>query len=369
MIKTYTTPLVCKIDSTGKRRYWIGYVTSDKTSGGVCHYHIQQEYWGIKANGEESKHQVTVPVLVSSKNLGKSNETTPYEQAVSEITSLLNKKLDEQYKEGAEEAEFLPMLAQKFSKKAKFPAFGSPKLDGVRCYVKPDGTFWSRKGKQILPEVVAHIKMKLDGLAILDGELMLPVGEYTFQETISAVKKVSENSPKLIFNIFDCYLPAQPEATFEDRWNRYCKHLQVGSWESCQLVDTRLVDLEAFKLLSANFISQGYEGSIYRCPNGLYRPNVRSSDLLKFKEFVDDEFEVVNVLCGVGREQDCAIFVCKTAEGKEFNVRPQGTLESRKELYANKDKCVGQLLTVVYQELTDDGIPRFPSGKTLRNYE
>lgn len=364
MIKAYTTQLVSKIDSTGKKRYWIGYVLT-----GGSDYYIQQEYWGTKSDGEESKHQVTAPVLVKPKNVGKSNETTPYEQAVSEITSLLNKKLDEQYKEGAEEAEFLPMLAQKFSKKAKFPAFASPKLDGVRCYVKPDGTFWTRKGKQILPEVVAHIKMKLDGLAILDGELMLPLGDYTFQQTISSVKKVNDSTVKLIFNIFDCYLPYLPEAPFKDRWFRYCKKLELDSWENCQLVDTRLVDSEEFKLLSAEFIGQGYEGSIYRNPDGIYRPNVRSPDLLKFKEFVDDEFEIVNVVCGVGREQDCAIFVCKTKEGKEFNVRPQGTLESRKELYSNKDKCVGQLLTVVYQELTDDGIPRFPTGKGLRNYE
>lgn len=364
MIKAYTTQLVSKIDSTGKKRYWIGYVLTEGSD-----YYIQQEYWGTKSDGEESKHQVTAPVLVKPKNVGKSNETTPYEQAVSEITSLLNKKLDEQYKEGEEEAEFLPMLAQKFSKKAKFPAFGSPKLDGVRCYVKPDGTFWTRKGKQILPEIVAHIKMRLDGLAILDGELMLPLGDYTFQQTISSVKKVNDSTVKLIFNIFDCYLPYLPEAPFKDRWFRYCKKLELDSWENCQLVDTRLVDSEEFKLLSAEFIAQGYEGSIYRNPDGIYRPNVRSSDLLKFKEFVDDEFEIVNVVCGVGREQDCAIFVCKTKEGKEFNVRPQGTLESRKELYSNKDKCVGQLLTVVYQELTDDGIPRFPTGKGLRNYE
>jgi len=63
------------------------------------------------------------------------------------------------------------------------------------------------------------------------------------------------------------------------------------------------------------------------------------------------------------------IWKCKTKEGKEFEVRPVGTVESRSELLKNASKCIGKFLTVTYQELSEFGVPRFPVGKTIRDYE
>jgi DNA ligase-1 len=36
---------------------------------------------------------------------------------------------------------------------------------------------------------------------------------------------------------------------------------------------------------------------------------------------------------------------------------------------ANKDTFLGKMLTVQYQNLTPDGIPRFPVGLSFRDYE
>lgn len=54
---------------------------------------------------------------------GKANETTPYEQAISEAQSTYNKKIDEQYVEDpallTQQVEIeLPMLAHEFTKRA-----------------------------------------------------------------------------------------------------------------------------------------------------------------------------------------------------------------------------------------------------------
>ena len=74
-----------------------------------------------------------------AKNVGKSNQTTPEEQAQNEAVSIHKKKLDLKYATSPEEAEqtvFLPMLAQCFEKrkkKLKYPVDAQPKLDGVRC--------------------------------------------------------------------------------------------------------------------------------------------------------------------------------------------------------------------------------------------
>ena len=44
-------------------------------------------------------------------------------------------------------------------------------------------------------------------------------------------------------------------------------------------------------------------------------------------------------------------------------------MEERQETYQNADKHIGELLKVKYFELTDDGIPRFPIAKAIReNY-
>ena len=59
----------------------------------------------------------------------------------------------------------------------------------------------------------------------------------------------------------------------------------------------------------------------------------------------------------------------ETKEGKEFTVRPRGTMESRRKLFETGKKYVGKMLTVIYQELTEEGKPRFPVGKDIReNY-
>jgi DNA ligase-1 len=50
-------------------------------------------------------------------------------------------------------------------------------------------------------------------------------------------------------------------------------------------------------------------------------------------------------------------------------VRPRGTHEERAVLLNNAGSYVAKKLTVRYQELTDDGIPRFPVGISFRDYE
>jgi DNA ligase-1 len=119
----------------------------------------------------------------------------------------------------------------------------------------------------------------------------------------------------------------------------------------------------------------------------MYRVGVRSTDLQKYKEFEDAEYRVVGFKEGDGLEKGCVIWICETslapqetraspnevrlATGKSqnFAVRPRGTHEARAALMAEADRYVGQMLTVRYQELTTDGIPRFPVGITFRDYE
>lgn len=91
--------------------------------------------------------------------------------------------------------------------------------------------------------------------------------------------------------------------------------------------------------------------------------NKRSVGLMKVKEMADDEFEIIGVEEGNGRLQGKAGAIwCKTKEGKEFKAKMKGSLDSLTEYLININKYKGRLLTVQYQALTPDGIPRFPVG-------
>jgi len=123
------------------------------------------------------------------------------------------------------------------------------------------------------------------------------------------------------------------------------------------------------KTFHDKYVEQGYEGLIVRNKKGLYKQKDRSNDLQKYKEFVDDEFEIVDYKAGTGRDENAVIWICKTKEGKTFNARPEGSLDQRRKNYRSGKKFIGKLLTVRYQNLSKDGIPRFPIGVTIRYYE
>lgn len=72
---------------------------------------------------------------------------------------------------------------------------------------------------------------------------------------------------------------------------------------------------------------------------------------------------------GTGNDAGTVIWVCMTENGDLFKARPKGTREERTEYFQKGDDFIGATLTVRYFEMTDDGIPRFPVGVAIRNYE
>ena len=122
-----------------------------------------------------------------------------------------------------------------------------------------------------------------------------------------------------------------------------------------------------------SFFKRGYEGIIIRDKKLTYNVGRRSAYLLKYKEFIDEECTIIGANQGNGTEEGAVIWICER-DSKEntkvkFECRPRGTIEKRKEMYKNRDKYIGKNLTVRYQELSCDNIPRFPVGIEIRDYE
>jgi hypothetical protein len=97
-------------------------------------------------------------------------------------------------------------------------------------------------------------------------------------------------------------------------------------------------------------------------------------DLLKKKDFIDAEFPIVGyeaeIIAEEGKpDRNAIIFICGLPDGNTFTVRPRGSHELRIEWYNDAESFIGKDLTVRYQELSEDGVPIFPVGIAVRDYE
>jgi DNA ligase 1 len=369
MIKTF--PTLYEKSSTGKTKQWTISV---------------QELASIKDNPQalirvnfgltdSENMRATDKVIAEGKNIGRSNETTPYEQALSEAESTWKKKKDKGYVESLEDLDeevLRPMLAHSFQKRKHniaYPAYAQPKLDGVRCLAKKvdEDTvkYYSRMGKEfttlehLTPLLLAF--MQVDD--VMDGEIYSH--DITFQEMIRLVKKQRPESVNLQYHIFDLI---DTKLTFEERYAKLKRTIPV--YNLIKLVKTKKIsDEKEIKKLHDEYIKAGYEGIIVRNSKGLYKLNKRSADLQKYKEFKDEEFRITGGVRALGSENGCVIFYVKNKLGIKFAVRPRGSFEQRKKWLKDIDSIIGKYLTVRYQELTDDGLPRFPVGISIRDYE
>lgn len=379
--------------TTGKSKLWSIRVFERLGTGVI---EVSHGYLG-------GKIQTTEKVIATGKNIGKKNETTAFQQAISEAKAAWTKKIESGYAEtmlansfdcdvfeqedessalpsrgkGVEVDAPFPMLAHDYHKRGKsavFPCYTQRKLDGTRCIAIPGQGLFSRLRKTI-PHM-DHIKKEIDQLTevvpalLLDGELYST--SLTFQEIVGLVKRETlkkgdaEKQLQIKYHVYDVMINDSP---YEERKQLLEQLFQTYDFKHLVLVQTEECESEVqMKEQHARYVAEGYEGIMLRTKKGLYK-NSRSTDLLKYKEFFDDEYEVVGFEQGVGLEDGCVIWVCQTKEGKTFHCRPRGTREDRHVLFENGGDHVGKMLSVRYQELTDEGLPRFPVGIALRDYE
>ena len=270
------------------------------------------------------------------------------------------------------------MLAHKYNEdKADYPAFIQPKLDGVRCLFTAKGAF-SRANNQFMN--VQHIEQALkpffakNPTAILDGELYNHGLKDDFEKIISLVKKKkptdndrAEAAELVQYHVYD--VASMTIATYSIRLN-FINDLTY-TYPICK-VDTKVaLDFDdALKIHKKN-LKLGYEGSIYRSMNGKYK-GTRSWDLMKFKDFHDDEATIIGYDLGQGkREGTLGKFIMMDDDGNKFGC-PPGKGYNYKDLanmLNNITDYIGERATFTYFERTKAGSYRHPHYKCLRNYE
>ena len=351
---------------------------------------IEQEYekYRMVAGVEGGQFVCSEWTTAICKNKGKLNETTDTDQATKEVLARYKKQKETGYFDNKADVDnfqyFQPMLAHKWlDHKDKIDlakgVWISPKLDGVRCVFTKDGCF-SRNGKRFVS--FPHIGRELQKLftadpnLILDGEIYCHEFKDDFDKIISLAKKtkptkedIAESEKHLQYWIFDCpSIPGDFDARYaglkqlildnfrDNKWIRLCIHKLVYS------------EAEIETYLQKALLNK-FEGVMLNARDGIYL-NKRSTNLLKYKLFQDDDFEIIGVTEGTGNRSGMMGYITlRLLNGKTFDSNARGDEAKYKAMLKDKDELYGLMATVRFQNYTPDGIPRFPVIVAIRDYE
>ena len=330
--------------------------------------------WG-QVNGKQQSKTTTC----SPKNVGKKNESTAIDQAITEAKATWAKKVKSGYSEDetAPVTVKLPMKVNEYNKhkkKIEFPCFTSVKLNGVNVeYRLIDGELklLSRGGEEYpIPDHQREDAIKILkhlNTTSINGEMYIH-GEH-LQDIQSAVKKHNELTPKLSFYVFDF-----PEVAGD--YNTRCSLCYPG-FQEVELTSIHPIlvsvahDEDDIQNDFEDVVAAGYEGLIIRNRKGLYEYNTRSLNVFKYKPVLDSEFEVKSFDLD---KNGHAVFHCwvsniHVGDNTSFKVKLKGTNEERLAMAAEAKSYIGKWLKVEYETLSKDGIPLKPVGIMFRKVD
>lgn len=290
---------------------------------------------------------------------------------------------------------FTVALAEKFSKHVKYmkqdptPWFISRKLDGVRCIVDTSQQMcFSRTGNPFytlcaLENTTSVFKDQSTSdnkqKWIFDGEIcIIKDGKEYFSQTVGAIKKKKEQLNNFVFFVFDIlthdeFYQKTSQLTFAERLQTR-KHL-IDLWMakimdtssnisfSVQLVDQYPYTPETEAKLQHVANEKQWEGLMYRKGNEPYRGK-RSRDILKWKEFLTEEFVVQDVCVGpmqyldqksqTMKETNMLTAVKINYKGHTVSVGSGFSIAQRMAFFRDPSKILGKTIEVQYFEETQD---------------
>lgn len=241
--------------------------------------------------------------------------------------------------------------------KVRFPVLVSPKLDGIRCVVVGNKAL-TRKLKPVPNHYVREwVESHLpEGF---DGELLLSDLTADYNAVQSAIMS-ADGEPDFVFAAFDRWLEGRP---FKDRIRavhvfRETRAHRLGG-RLLAVPHVKVSTVEELLALQQEWLDQGFEGAMIRCPNGPYkfgRSTEREGYLMKLKRFVDEEAEVIGVQQLMKNENELTedelgyakrssakdgkvplelmgALRCRTADGAEFGIGSGFTLELRRRIW------------------------------------
>jgi DNA ligase-1 len=281
---------------------------------------------------------------------------------------------------------FRVMLATDYDvTKLKLPCYASPKLDGIRAYVK-DGVVLSRQNKPI-PNKFVQAQFK--AYEHFDGELIVgePTDEMCYRKTMSGVMS-EDGEPDVTFWVFD-HLERLHERYYHRMPTTKKFNLKGRVKALKQVTIHTITQLQQYE---AECLELGYEGVIIRDPDAPYkqgRSTVNEGYLLKVKTFLDDECVIVGfeermanmneaTISETGRAKRSSHKANKVGRGDlgalivewkgfQFNIGTGFTDAEREHIWNNRENYHGQLCKFKYFPVGGYDAPRHPVFVGLRS--
>lgn len=332
------------------------------------------------------------------KNLGRSNATNPFTQAMKEAHARYVKATD---KDG--ETQYIrPMLARELKETpiSDWPVYVQCKFNGNRVMFAINGREivpYSRNLKpvnvntrvlegiarlyscarkafrKISPADRANLGLEVEpkiNSLFLDGEM------YAHGRSLQSLgklrRKTTLEDTETKYYFFDLFIASSPKMEYQDRYRivKLIREEYGGSDGEVCFVKTHMAeDYAAVVAYEQRFVSQGFEGAMVRIPDSPYDPSNKgrhSRHLLKLKPRYQEEYEVVGFSGGEssGKEEG-AILIIVDVNGNNLTLQPALPLEERYRLFTRytssprlfKEELNGKMIKVYFDEKSDDGIP------------
>lgn len=338
------------------------------------------------------KETTAVVDVTEGKNIGKSNETSPFEQALKEARSasarMMRKRDGEPAVDPESEHDIKPVVPAMLIKKnlvsaeeLEYPIYIQPKLDGVRCTMTAyDPAMAPRLARANKPEVIAHAEelgvvaysreyliypvwhlvdtvieyLRARPNLYLDGELMAydDRGKTLPLQTINGTARNPARAHQTRYKVFDIFDYSNLNQSFEcrlDHLEDFQEHLDANEDPDANPDDPLVEIVKTWKVRSAataarrhqKHLDAGYEGSVFREPDSVYVPSHnghRSTTTIKWKPVHRMELEVVGWEGGKkGKAVDMVRWTLKVPEarGKKntTTLDPKWPDEERRRVY------------------------------------
>lgn len=307
--------------------------------------------------------------------------------------------------------QFKPLLAVQVDdvSKLEYPVMVSPKLDGIRAIVI-EGQIVSRNLKPIRNKYIQSVLGKpcFNGL---DGELIVgsatenttyetqvvegqnvEIDKGVFRNTTTGVMS-EDGTPDFTFYVFDNYLDPNGFSIRYERLNQWFADLPEAMKKHIKVLHHNTVsDPTRLNEVEELYLQQGYEGAMVRHMQGVYkygRSTLKEQILLKVKRFVDMEVKVTGFQERMHNANEAKVDALGHTErsshkenmiprgdlgalivdfkGQELSVGTGFTDALRKEIWDNKEKYLGKLITIKFFDYGNYDVPRFPVFKGFRD--
>lgn len=243
-----------------------------------------------------------------------------------------------------------------------------PKYDGFRCVAfvdKDTVVFVSRNNKPLYN--VEHIEDELKKICrgtswVFDGEMLAR----DWNLTAKIIKKQSEHKDKLTvaFNVFDILTKEEWESKKTKKLKLRKKRMNlITTWKDWKYVKqtpyTLCSDKKCMEEFYQKCVKDGFEGVVLKRKNSKY-PFGRSKDWLKYKPYKSFDAKIIGYKEGRGKDAGkLGAFICKY-KGEKFRVGSGLNDKLRKLYWKKRGELIGNYVEFECQELTQDGVPRFP---------